>query len=82
MTLIASILFLSAFAASVLVIVSTLSEAMPRIVDIVEAEFAPALQTERQINFGPVKQRQAVRTADVVAFPARLRTEVEYKLAA
>lgn len=82
MTLIASILFLSAFAASVLVIVSTLSEAMPRIVNIVEAEFAPALQTERRINFGPVKQRQAVHTADVVAFPARLRTEVEYKLAA
>ena len=55
---------------------------MPRIVNIVEAEFAPALQTERRINFGPVKQRQAVHTADVVAFPARLRTEVEYKLAA
>jgi hypothetical protein len=82
MTLIASILFLSAFAASVLVIVNTLSEAMPRILDIVETEFAPALQTERRINFGPVKQRQAVRTADVVAFPALLRAEVEFKLAA
>ena len=82
MTLIASILFLSAFAASVLVIVNTLNNAMPRILDIVEAEFAPALQTERQINFGPVRQRQTVRTADVVAFPAPLRIEVEYKLAA
>ncbi len=82
MTLIASILFLSALAASVLAITVTIGDAMPRIVDIIEAEFAPALQTERRINFGAVKQRQVARTAEVVAFPTRVRSEPEYKLAA
>ena len=58
MTLIASILFLTALAASVLVIAGTLADAMPRITQVVEAEFGPAIQTERRINFGTVKQRQ------------------------
>jgi hypothetical protein len=82
MTLIASILFLSALAASVLVIAATVNGAMSRIIDVIEAEFAPALKTERRISFGPVKQRQAARTADVVAFPSRVRSRPEYKLAA
>ncbi len=82
MTLIASILFLSALAGSVMVIVVTVRDAMPRIADIVEAEFAPVMQTERRISFGPVKQRQVMRVADVVAFPVRLRSAPEYKLAA
>jgi hypothetical protein len=82
MTLIASILFISALAASVLTIASTVGDAMPRIIDMFDAEFAPVMQTERRITFGPVKQRQVVRSAKVVAFPLRLRGEPEYKLAA
>jgi hypothetical protein len=82
MTLIASILFLTALAASVLVIAGTLSDAMPRITQVVEAKFGPAIQTERRINFGTVKQRQVVRSAEVVAFPGMVRAVTEFKLAA
>ncbi len=82
MTLIASILFFSALAASVLVIATTLSDAMPRITQVVEAEFGPAIQAERRINFGAVKQRQAARSAKVVAFPVMARAVTEFKLAA
>jgi hypothetical protein len=52
MTFIASILFLTALTASVLAIAATMTDAMPRIVDVIEAEFAPAIQTERRITFG------------------------------
>jgi hypothetical protein len=82
MTLVASILFLSAFATSVIVIAATVGDAMPRIADIIEAEFAPALQRERRISFGPVKQRQVARIAEVVAFPGRLKNDQEFMLAA
>jgi hypothetical protein len=82
MTLIASILFLSALAASVFAIAVTVGDAMPRIADVIEAEFGPVMQTERRINFGLIRQRQAMRSAEVLAFPARLRSETEYKLAA
>ncbi len=82
MTLIASILFLSALAASVLVIAVTVSDAMPRIFEIVDSEFAPAVKAERRIAFGPVKQRQVARIAEVVAFPTGVWAEPEYKLAA
>jgi hypothetical protein len=82
MTLIASILFLSALAASVFAIAVTVGDAMPGIADVIEAEFGPTMQTERRINFGPVKQRQVMRSAEVLAFPAKLHGEREYKLAA
>jgi hypothetical protein len=82
MTLIASILFLTGLAASVMAIAVTLSDAMPRIFHVIEAEFAPAIKTERRINFGAVKQRQALRSAEVVAFPTMKRVETEFKLAA
>jgi hypothetical protein len=82
MTLIASILFLSALAASVLVIATTLNDAMPRIAEVIEAEFAPAMHTERRINFGAVKRLRAPRSAEVVAFPVMARVESEFKLAA
>jgi hypothetical protein len=82
MTIIASILFLSALAASAFAISITIGNAMPRIRQVVENEFAPAMQRERRINFGPVQHRQVVRTAEVVAFPAWVRSAPEYKLAA
>lgn len=82
MTLIASILFFTALAASVLVIATTLSDAMPRIAQVVEAEFGPAIHAERRINFGAVKQRQVTRSAEVVAFPVMARAVTEFKQAA
>lgn len=82
MTLIASILFLTALAASVLGIAATLSDAMPRITQVVEDEFGPAIHTERRINFGAVKRRTVARSAELVAFPVMARAATEFKLAA
>lgn len=82
MTLIASILFITAVAASVMAITVTVSDAMPRIFAVIESEFAPSVRTERRISFGSVKQLQALRSADVVAFPKIARVESEFKLAA
>jgi hypothetical protein len=78
--------FSVALAASIGVILFNISSALPRIAEIIEAEFAPTPRRERQINFGAMKQHQALhhalRTADVVAFPAMARAEQEFKLAA
>ena len=82
MTLIASLLFAIALAASVAVIVLTLGNAMPRITEIVEMEFAPAMQTERKIFFGEVKGRRPVTAAQVIAFPRKAVVAGDYRLAA
>jgi hypothetical protein len=79
MTLIASLLFVTAFAASIGVIVLTIGNAMPRINEIIEMEFAPVVQSERRIFFGEVKGR---RSAQVIAFPRIARVDEELKLAA
>jgi hypothetical protein len=74
--------FSVALAASVGVILFNISNALPRIAEIIETEFAPTPRRERQINFGAIKQHKVLRTADVVAFPAMARAEQEFKLAA
>lgn len=79
MTLIASLLFAVALAASIGVIALTVSGAMPRITQVIEMEFAPAMQTERRIFFGQVKGR---RSAQVIAFPLPAKLEPEFRLAA
>lgn len=79
MTLIASLLFAFALAASIGVIALTVSGAMPRITQVIEMEFAPAVQTERRIFFGEVKGR---RSAEIIAFPRTANTEAEFRLAA
>ncbi len=79
MTLIASLLFAIALVASIGVIVLTVSSAMPRITQVIEMEFAPAIQIERQIFFGEVKGR---RSAEVIAFPSLAKADKEYRLAA
>jgi hypothetical protein len=79
MTLIASLLFATALAASIGVILLTIGNAMPRIVQVIEMEFAPAVQTERRLYFGEVKR---CRSAEIVAFPSPVKTEAEFRLAA
>lgn len=82
MTLIASILFLTALFASVMTIAFTVRDAMPRIADVFEAEFAPAKQTDRRISYGAVNQLNARRSAQIVAFPVTMQAETKFKLAA
>lgn len=79
MTLIASLLFIVALAASVGAIVLTLRNAMPRILKVVELEFAPAVPRARQINFGEVRY---CKVAQVIAFPTPARASEEFLLAA
>lgn len=82
MTLIASLLFAIALAASIGVIVLTLSNSMPRILEVVEMEFAPAMQRERRIIFGEIKGRKTAAPAQIIAFPRKATAEADYRLAA
>jgi hypothetical protein len=82
MTLIASLLFAIALAASIGVIVLTIGNAMPRIRQVVEMEFAPSLNTERRIVFGEIKGRKPLSVAQVIAFPRKISTEADYRIAA
>lgn len=82
MTLFASLLFAIALAASIGVIVLTIGNAMPRIRQVVEMEFAPAIYTERRIIFGEVKGRKTAAPAQIIAFPRKATAEADYRLAA
>ena len=82
MTLIASLLFATALAASIGAIVVTMSNAMPRITEVIEMEFAPAMQTERQIFFGEVKGAKPKLAAQVITFPRKVTDHADYRLAA
>jgi hypothetical protein len=82
MTLIASLLFAIALAASVAVIVLTIGNAMPRITEVIEMEFGPAMQTERRIIFGEVKGRKLAPAAQVIAFRRKLVVAEDYRIAA
>lgn len=79
MTLIASLLFVSALTASIGVITLTLRSALPRIREVVEMEFSPAVQHARRISFGEVRYCKA---AQVIAFPTVARAHKELLLAA
>jgi hypothetical protein len=82
MTLIASLLFAIAFAASVGVIAFTVSNAIPRISEVIEMEFAPVMQTERRVFFGEIKGLKPVPVAQVIAFPRKAACQTGYRLAA
>ena len=82
MTFLTILIFTAAMAASIGVILLGISNALPRITEIIKTEFAPPARRERQINFGAVKQHQTLRTAEVVAFPVAALVEREFKLAA
>lgn len=79
MTLIASLLFVVALAASVGVIMLSLRNALPRIREVVDMEFAPAVEHARRINFGEVRYCKA---AEVIAFPVNARRSEGLLLAA
>jgi hypothetical protein len=79
MTLVASLLFATALAASLAVIYLTLLHGMPRIEEVIETEFAPVVKAERRISFGEVKGR---RSADIIAFPRKFVDEPVCRLAA
>lgn len=82
MTLVASLLFAIALAASIGVIVLTVGNAMPRIMEVVEMEFAPAVQSERRIIFGELKMTRRVAEAEVILFPRKSVAALDYRLAA
>lgn len=79
MTLIASLLFVVALAASIGVITLTLRNALPRIREVVDMEFAQAIQHARRINFGEIRYCKA---AEVIAFPVNARRSEGLLLAA
>jgi hypothetical protein len=81
-TLIASLLFAIALAASIGVIAITISNSMPRIAQVIEMEFAPAVQTERRIVFGEVRGLKLKPVAQVIAFPRKALADTDYRLAA
>lgn len=79
MTLIASLLFAIALAASIATIMLTVGHAMPRIIEVIDMEFAPAVHTERRILFGEVKGR---RSAEIISFPRKIAADAEFRIAA
>ena len=82
MTFIASLLFATALAASIGVIMLTVGNAMPRIMEVVEMEFAPAVQSERRIVFGELKTTRRIAQAEVILFPRKSVASLDYRLAA
>ena len=81
MTLVASVLFLSALAVSVLAIFHTIGHAMPRICEIIEAEFEPVMLTQRKVTFGTIRVQQK-QSAQVVVLRQAVRVDREFQLAA
>lgn len=79
MTIIASLVFLIALAASVGVIMLTIRNAMPRIQEVIEMEFAPAMQHERRIIVGDMRR---LAPATIIAFPGVTRSFNGDRLAA
>lgn len=79
MTIIASLLFVVAMGASIAVMVLTTRNAMPRIREVIDMEFAPAVQRERRIILGEMRR---VVPAEVILFPAMARVQDSPRLAA
>jgi hypothetical protein len=81
-TLIASLLFAIALIASVAVIALTFSNAMPRIIEVIDMEFSPQVAVERRITFGEIKGRKPPPVAAVIAFPRKATVTEDFLLAA
>lgn len=79
MAIIASLLFLTALGASIGVIMLTIRNAMPRIHEVIDMEFAPAMQRERRIILGDMRR---LAPAAIIAFPAAPRPQSGNRLAA
>ena len=82
MTLIASLLFAIARIVSVAVIALTFSNAMPRIIEVIDMEFAPSVAIERRITFGEIRGRKPQPAAEVIAFPRKATMPADILLAA
>ena len=67
MTIIASLLFAIALGGSIGVILLTIRNALPRIHEVIDMEFAPAMQRERRIILGDM---QRLAPATIIAFPS------------
>lgn len=79
MTIVASLLFVIALAMSGGAIVLTVRNAMPRIREVVEMEFAGEVARERRITCGEMRRRTP---ATIIAFPVAGRAIGEMRLAA
>ena len=82
MTLIASLLFAIALIASVAVIALTFSNAMPRIIEVIDMELVPTVALERRITYGAIKGRTPQPFAEVIAFPRKAAAPADFRLAA
>jgi hypothetical protein len=79
MTIVASLLIVIALAMSGGAIVLTVRNAMPRIREVVEMEFAGEVARERRITCGEMRRRNP---ATIIAFPVAGRAIGEMRLAA
>lgn len=79
MTIVASLLFVIALAMSGGAIVLTVRNAMPRIREVVEMEFAGEVARERRITCGEMRRGNP---ATIIAFPVAGRAIGEMRLAA
>ncbi len=79
MTIIASLLFLTALGASIGVITVSIHNAMPRIQEVIDMEFAPAMQRERRIILGDMRR---LTPATIIPFPSTARMQNRERLAA
>ena len=79
MTIIASLLFVIALGASIGVIMLTIRNALPRIHEVIDMEFAPAMQRERRIILGDMRR---LAPAKVITFPVAPRAQNGTRLAA
>lgn len=79
MTIIASLVFAIALTASIAVIILSIRNAMPRIHEIIEMEFAPTVQGQRTIIMGEMRR---LAPAAIIAFPSAPRVQDGTRLAA
>ena len=79
MTIIASLLFMTALGAAVSVIVLTIRASMPRIQEVIDMEFAPSVQRERRIILGEMRR---LTPAAILPFPVAPRLHETPRLAA
>lgn len=79
MTIIASLVFLIALSVSIGVILLTIRNAMPRIQEVMDMEFAPSMRHERRIILGEMRR---LAPAAIIHFPNVTRLQREPRLAA
>jgi hypothetical protein len=79
MTIIASLLLAIALSASLGVIMLSIRNAMPRIHEVIDMEFAPSVQRERRIILGEMRR---LAPATIIAFPNAPRIQNTGRLAA